>query len=185
MRLSIFALVLAAFPLHAQFSVGIRGGIPITDSYKVASNYRNIPNRYLIGPTFEARLPLRFAVTFDLLYRKQEFQNGTAASVSTNKMDFPIMVRYRLGKDSMRPFIAAGPTFNKFWGRNLFSPIEYVKSSAGGVVFGAGVDLKGPFFHLAPELRITHYGKENFKDPTGALFKSKLNQADLIVGFTW
>jgi len=185
MRISIFALALMALPLHAQFSVGVRGGIPISDSFEAAQNYRNVPHRYLIGPTFEARLPFRFGVTFDMLYRNLEYRNGAAPGVSTKKMDFPIMVRYRLGKDGVRPFVAAGPTFNKFWGRDLLSPIEYVKSSSAGIVFGAGLDIKGPFFHFAPELRITHYGRENFKDPTGVLLKSKLNQADLIVGFTW
>ncbi len=176
-----------------SISWGLRAGTPLNDAYQIATSgspigFRSIPKHFTIGPTLEVRLPLKLAVSIDALYRKLEYQS-TAGSVTTNRSssqwEFPLLLKYRFGDGKVRPFVAAGPTFNRITGLAIDNPVEFVKNSAAGIVFAGGVELKAPVIRITPELRFTHWGSENFSHPVNALLKSNLNQAVFLVGITF
>ena len=171
--------------LEAQnISVGFRGGVPFTDSFKTVNSavsgdlLRNRPSHWTLGPTFEVRLPAGFGVTLDALYNRLGFEsaNGQQAE-SGGQWQFPAMLRYRIGAQPVvKPFIAAGGSFNKITG--LRTPSASVK----GVVFGAGLEIKLPIIRIAPELRITRQLSESV---TLGSITSNVNQAVFLVGLTF
>ncbi|MBM3814828.1 MAG: PorT family protein [Acidimicrobiia bacterium] len=193
MKKTILVLALAAPCLFGQaISWGVRAGVPITDAFATARSatrgFDQIPNRYTIGPTLEVRLPFRLGVSFDILYKKLEYDRtdaGVTRNVSVTQLEFPLLFKYRFGDGAVRPWLGAGPTFNRISGLSVRDPIEFVKRSSGGIAFGAGVELKALLVRINPELRVTHRGSENFSDPVGALLKSRVNQAEFLIGLTF
>jgi len=195
------ALFLVAGALWAQnIGVGVRGGVPLVDAFDAASgllrSYRNVPKNYIIGPTFEVRLPFRLGIEIDALYRKLEYETqGERASFRTTagQWEFPLLLKYRFTGGRAAPFIAAGGSWNKITGPTQFlvgaatsgRPIELLNESSAGFVLGGGVDIKIPVLRIQPELRYTRRGSANFKDPLGDLLKSNLNQVDLLIGVTF
>ncbi|MBK5294317.1 MAG: PorT family protein [Acidobacteriia bacterium] len=173
-------------------SWGLRAGTPLNDAFEVARSgtigFQSIPKHFTIGPTLEVHLPFKLAVSIDALYRKLEYQstNGSStANQSASQWEFPLLLKYRFGDGNIRPFLAAGPTFNRITGLAVDNPVEFVKKSAAGIVFAGGIELKVPIIRITPELRFTHWGSENFSHPVNALLKSNLNQAVFLVGITF
>lgn len=183
MRSTLLALVLLASGLSAQnISVGFRGGVPFTDSFKTISSaaagdlFKDLPGRWIIGPTFEVRLPAGFGVTLDALYSRLGYE--VAGQTDTGgKWEFPAMLRYRIGpQPGIKPFIAGGGSFSTITG--LRTP----SSSVTGIVFGGGVEIKVPFIRIAPEVRVTH----QLSDPiTVGSVRANLTQAVFLVGITF
>jgi hypothetical protein len=183
LRRILWAAALATAALPAQnISVGFRGGVPFTDSFKTVNTavagdlFKNRPSHWIIGPTLEVRLPAGFGVTVDALYNRLGYES--AGQVNTGgKWEFPAMVRYRIGpQPGIKPFLAAGGMFNKITG------IRTPKSSATGIVFGAGLEIKIPFMRIAPELRVSRQFSES---ATVGSLRSNLNQAIFLVGLTF
>jgi hypothetical protein len=176
------ALCLAA-PLPAQhISVGFRGGVPFNDSFQIIDNaaagtlFKNRPSHWIAGPTFEVRLPAGFGVTLDALYNRLGFESSGQVN-SGGRWQFPVMLRYRMGvQPVIKPFLAAGGMFNTVTG--LRTP----KSSATGIVFGAGLEIKVPFIRIAPELRVSRQFSESV---TVGSVRSNLTQAVVLVGVTF
>jgi opacity protein-like surface antigen len=126
-------LLLAAAPAYSQlFSVGLKGGVPLTDFVDVASgtnpsgfiDFATHTNRYIIGPTGELHLPFGFSVEVDILYRHVNYQEtvqgvGVLNSSSTtgNAWEFPLLGKYRFLKTKLvRPYIDAGVAFDTLQG---------------------------------------------------------------------
>jgi hypothetical protein len=175
------ALGVAALPAQ-NISVGFRGGVPFTDSFKTVGSavsgdlFKNRPSHWIFGPTLEVRLPAGFGVTFDALYNRLGFESGSQVNTG-GKWEFPAMVRYRIGpQPGIKPFVAAGGMFNKITG------IRTPKSSATGIVFGAGLEIKVPFMRIAPELRLSRQFSDSV---TVGTIRSNLNQAVFLVGLTF
>jgi opacity protein-like surface antigen len=192
MRFLALFLITLSCAWGQALSWGVRGGVPITDAFDVAragaSTFRQVPKRYTAGPTLELRLPLGLGVSFDVLYKKLEYERteaGVSQTVSATQWEFPLLFKYRFGAGGARPYLGAGPTFNRISGLSLRRPTEFINRSAGGIAFAAGFDLKAAILHVMPELRITRRGSQNFTDPLGALFKSRLNQAEFLIGITF
>jgi len=195
------ALFLVAGAMWAQnIGVGVRGGVPLVDAFDAASgflrSYRNVPKHFIVGPTFEVRLPFRLGIQFDALYRKLEYEGqGERAALRTtaSQWEFPLMLKYRFTGGRTAPFVAAGGSWNKITGPTQFlvgtatsgRPIELLHESSAGFVLGGGLDIKIPVLRIQPELRYTRRGSENFKDPLGDLLKSNLNQVDFLIGVTF
>lgn len=189
-----FAAALAA-PLLLQadaFSVGLRGGVPLSDAFTTetrnAITTRSIPNRYTFGPTFEVRLPGSLGVTFDILYRRLSYeQTGGIAVVKRNggQWDFPLMLRYRFGRGNLRPFAGGGLNFTRISPELVTNPTQFVRKTSNGLAFGAGLELKLPLIRISPELRYTHRGNDSFRDALTGLIKTNPNQVDFLVGITF
>jgi hypothetical protein len=116
-------------------SVGVKGGIPLTQA--VTGDYSTPGNmldtgRWTVGPTIELRLPFRFSLEADLLYRgyREQFSgsdpevilSGTNVTTypatffstqSNNKVwDLPLLLKYRIVPGRFQPFVDAGYTFS-------------------------------------------------------------------------
>jgi outer membrane protein W len=189
----LLAIGLAQSVIFGQsISWGVRGGLPLTDAFAAAKQgqfgFEAIQNRYTLGPTLEVRLPFRLAVSFDILFKKLEYdrtESGVTRNVSTTQVEFPLLVKYRFGDGNLRPYLGAGPTFNRISGLRTGDPVEFVKRSAAGIAFAAGFEVKAALLRIAPEFRVTHRGSENFRHPVNALLKSRLSQVDFLIGVTF
>lgn len=177
------AFLAAAAGLPAQnISVGFRGGVPFTDSFKTVQNaasgdlFKNKPGHWILGPTFEVRLPAGFGVTLDALYNRLGFESN-GQSQTGGQWEFPAMLRYRIGPQPVfKPFVAAGGSFNKLTG------LKTPSSSVTAIVFGGGVEVKLPFMRIAPELRLSRRLSDSI---TVGSVRANLNQAVFLVGFTF
>lgn len=181
MKRALIGLVFAAGLASAQnISVGFRVGVPLTDAFKTIQTagtiVRNRPSHWIAGPTLEIRLPAGLGITFDALNNRLGYESA-GQTQSGLLWEFPAMLRYRIGAQPLvKPFLAAGGSFNKLTG------IRTPKSSVTGIVFGGGVEIKLPFMRLAPELRLSRRLEENV---TLGSIQSNLNQAVFLVGLTF
>jgi hypothetical protein len=206
--------ILAAAAASAQpFSIGVKGGMPMTDFVDVV-RAQNISastttNRYIVGVTGEARLPFGLGVEVDVLYRHFRYSSSSGASNLTSNItnidttagawEFPILAKYRFKGKILRPFVDGGVAWDKLSGltqtvnnvvatvshsTTTSSPPELANSTTRGYVLGAGVDLKLLLIHITPEVRLTRWGAKHFIDTTGFV-NSKQNQAEFLVGITF
>ena len=207
-------LILAAAAASAQpFSIGVKGGMPMTDFVDVVRaqniNASTTTNRYIVGVTGEARLPFGLGVEVDVLYRHFRYNSSSGVSNLTSNItnidttagawEFPILAKYRFKGKFVRPFVDGGVAWDKLSGltqtvKNVVatvshstttsSPPELANSTTRGYVLGAGLDLKLLIIHITPEVRLTRWGAKHFIDTTG-LVNSKQNQAEFLVGITF
>jgi len=158
-------------------------------------------NRYIVGPTVELRLPFGFAVEADALYR--HFSYNVAASLvdavstlsaSGSAWEFPLLVKKRFAKGPIRPFVDAGVSFNKITGLSrTVSGLAFPSRAddprddfSKGFVIGGGVELKALLLRISPEIRYTRWGTEQFNSVfSGGSLRSKVNQAEFLVGITF
>src|SRR3954469_11728636 len=205
--LLLFIGAATAFPQSIGF--GLKGGMPFTDFTKVVSsgtiNWTDNTRNYIVGPTFELRLPFSLAIEVDALYRRftyNQYIGGAAGtthvSTSGNAWEFPILAKYRFKAPVARPFIAGGLAFDPLSGltqtvRNAVAstgvissshPNELNQNTTTGIVLAGGIDIKLLFIHVMPELRYTRWGAKHFLDPNGGL-SSNQNQAEFLVGITF
>ncbi len=202
-------LLLSSISVFAQpFSIGVKGGVPITDAFNSVqgqeASYFTNTKRYLIGPTGQVNLPLGFAVEVDALYKRLGYQylaNPTTGTVTAqtvaNSWEFPILVKWALPVESLRPFVDAGATFRNISGvhqvQQVFgvgssstdNPVEFHKSTDEGFVFGGGLEFKLGHLRISPELGYPLWGGENFLDPVSALLRTNRNQGDFLLGITF
>jgi len=166
-------------------------------------------NRYIVGPTIELRLPLGFGVEADALYRHFRY-NSTASLVdavstlntSGGAWEFPILLKKRLLKGPIRPFLDAGISFDRISGvsqtvqtvifpnRTITStnsnPAELKNDFSSGFTMGGGVELKALMLRVTPEIRYTRWGTQHFNSIiTNGSLGSNLNQAEFLIGLTW
>jgi hypothetical protein len=116
----------AAVSLWAQserpgsVSAGFKIGAPLNEARNYLFGTYN-QGRWTGGPTVELRLPYRFALELDALYRNNRsntvypYQFGANVNAysyfayqRTNVWDFPSLLKYRLRLGPARPFISAG-----------------------------------------------------------------------------
>lgn len=179
----ILGLLIAASGWGADaIAFGIRTGIPFGDAFDKDNRF-NITgrNRFVIGPTLELRLPAGFGASFDILYRRYRFETTSGQGTMSNsggQWEFPLMLRYRFPGIVARPFIGAGPVFQRLTGVTSLR-------NTNGLALGAGVDLKVPFVRLTPELRYSRRFQDTAAGPGSTLLKANNNQFDLLVGITF
>jgi hypothetical protein len=204
----LFLLLIAAALLPAQpVSFGLKGGVPLTDFISAVGSSSGLsavehPQRYLLGPTVELKLPLSFAVEADVLYRRLNYQTvGTtvaatgAGLVTSNDWEFPVLLKYRFaGKKFVRPYADAGVAFDRLQGLTdtVANTVGTLTNSAStglknsgtiGAVMGAGLDFHVLALHISPEVRYTRWTSQHF-NLTNVL-ASQENQAEFMVGFTF
>ena len=178
----LLAAIFSSSAAFAQFSVGVKAGVPLNDVYVNAGQGQfprfGTTDRYLIGPEVDLNLPFHLGVEADALFRRYKLGGS-----GVNEWDFPILLKYRFTAiPVLHPFVDAGPIFNHV------SEIQSVTSnvSAPGVVVGAGIDFKLLILHIKPEFRYIHWvdANHNFA-PLNSNLASNQNQAQFLVGFTF
>src|SRR5579871_4609294 len=120
MRKTFFLFLVGIAPLLAQspFGFGLKAGVPLNDALS-ADPSASIPyventHRYVIGPFVEVRLPSRFSVEVDALYRSYDYRQtlatraDVAASVSPGAWEFPVLARKALFGGPIQPYVEGG-----------------------------------------------------------------------------
>jgi opacity protein-like surface antigen len=204
---AVFVLSGSAFAQLLPVSVGVKGGVPLTDAFSTVSDatrgYFSTTRRYIVGPSVELNLPAGFGVEFDALYTRLNFsQNLLAAAVATttsNSWEFPLLLKYKFSsKGPIRPFVDAGASFRHITGvkqitsfitgsgsTQTTNPSEFRDPNATGFVIGGGVDLKLILVKVSPEIRFTHWGTENFASGVAGLLHTNRNQGQFLVGISF
>ncbi len=204
-------LVLGLFPaaLCAQLvSFGVKGGVPLStafDTVRTANvGYLSDTKRYLVGGAFELRFPFGMGMELDALYRRLNYESfqvtapnaSLAMSTVANSWEFPLLFKLRAPSPVLRPYLTAGPSFRHLSGLRQFiaarigslpatreegRPIELSNRFNSGFAIGGGLEF-GRRFRLAPEIRYTRWGWENFSAPSLPDLRSNLNQLDFLLG---
>ena len=199
MRLPIL-LSLAAATLAAQpVSFGAKAGVPLTDFIGAAGGGGVLaavehPQRYLLGPTVEVKLPFSLAFEADVLYRRVNFDTQSTGArlepttlVTSNDWEFPLLLKYRFrGMKFVRPYADAGVAFDRLQGlANAVVLTSSVLKNSGttGAVAGAGLDFHFLMLHVAPEVRYTRWTSAHFN--LAGVLASQQNQAEFMVGITF
>ncbi len=206
-------LIGAALPALAQpVSIGVKVGVPITDAFETAkgnsASYATNTKRYLVGPSIQFNLPARFSVEIDALYKRLGYQydqsltNQTVyAKTVANSWEFPALVKLAILPGPVTPFVAVGASLRNVSGIKqirqtvnaglapvnveLNSASEFNKRNDVGAVFAGGLQFKVGHVRITPELRYTHWGSENFRDPIHSLLRTNRNQGDFLLGFSF
>jgi hypothetical protein len=176
-------------PLGPRFSGGVMVGVGLTDGLRAETTtsmtttgstltQSTYPVKSVIaGAMVELALPRNFSVEVDAMYRPLRSEtvntfdgtksNPFAGSIAT--WELPVLAKYRFSTGFLRPFIEAGPAFRLPAGGQL---------SNHGVTAGAGVEAHLRVLKIAPEVRYTHWAKDNPPGVSGTI----PNQAELLVG---
>ena len=173
---------------QSPFGFGLKVGVPLNDALSAdptaAIPYVENTHRYVIGPFVEVRLPSRFSVEVDALYRSYDYRQtlasrvGAAASVSPGAWEFPVLARKALLGGPIQPSIEGGVALSHL---SVGDVVELNHRNNYGIVLGAGVSLHLGLFRIAPELRYNGWAFKNFDSPTGSL-QSNRNQVAVLVG---
>jgi hypothetical protein len=174
-RICALFLLAAVVALPQKISVGVKGGVPLTDALKVtgSSGYFSDKAPFVIGPAVELRLPLGLSAEADLLYRRLQYGAPAAADRTTGQVwEVPLLAKGRLPSLLIfTPFVSAGFSFRRF--ANL--------SNGKGPTLGGGLEAKLPHIRLSAEMRYTRWGASTLKAALSGL-TSQLNQADVMLG---
>lgn len=185
-------LLLVVLPASSQiFSVGVKGGIPITDAFSPGqggdgATASSIDRRYIVGPTAEVHLPFHLSFEVDALYRRNGFRyEGLFFDIRTgvNDWQFPLLGKYELGFGPFKPFVDAGVAYRHVTASNSTPPINNPNSA--GFTAGGGITLKLLFLRLSPEIRYSYWPSPPYDPDRSQAVRSSHNQADFLLGLTF
>lgn len=171
-----FAGIAAAQPVIG----GLKIGAPLTDAFNIASSpsLQTITanaNDYTLGPFVEVKLPFKFSIEADALYRGYSF-GISGQTTNAHSWDFPIVAKYHLLKGPINPYIEGGLDFSHLSDIPNAFPLNH--NSNFGIVVGAGVQLNLLVLRISPEIRYTGDTLKNF----AGVVDSNRNQLAFLVG---
>lgn len=191
--------LLAAGAGMAQFSAGLKGGVPLTDFISFASNpiqtIQSKSSGFILGPVVELHLPAGLGVEVDALYRNFNYKTSTnlvdtlLSSSTGHAWEFPLLLKYKVPSPIVRPYVEAGFAFDRWTGlKHVTNALGVTDSRVGvtntGVVLGAGFEIHALLIRISPELRFTRWGAKDLTD-LGGLLRSSQNQAEFLIGVTF
>ncbi len=172
--------------------IGVRGGAPFDSGNAITNAVRTAlgatDRRFQIGPAVGVRLPLNFSVEGDALYNRQSLSFFNFAGTTSSSWEFPVMLKYTVGQQSVAPVFGAGVTLrhvSDFGRLPAFLTGGTNSPTTAGFVAGAGLRLKIGPVSITPELRYMRWGGESF---TGSLFNLlplNRNEGSVLVGVTF
>jgi hypothetical protein len=184
--LCLFVLASAA---HAQPVIaGIKLGAPLTDAIHLSSSATLAAvtadtHHYVVGPFVEVKLPWKFSVEVDALYRSYEYQLAPGASNnSVGSWEFPVMAKRKLFSGPIKPYVEGGLVFSHLTG--VKNAAELLHQANYGITIGAGVEIHALLVRISPEIRYDGFAFRNFNSP-GDLIQSNRNQAMFLVGISF
>ncbi|MDP9115058.1 MAG: PorT family protein [Acidobacteriota bacterium] len=184
---SLFLVGIAPLLAQGPFGFGLKAGVPLNDALTAdcgaAISYIENTHRYVIGPFVEVRLPSRFSVEVDALYRSYDYSQPPGdflvpRSVSSGTWEFPVLARKALLGGPIQPYIEGGVALSHL---SVNDVIELNHRNNYGIVLGAGVSFHLGLFRVAPEIRYNGWAFKGFDSPTG-LLQSNRNQMSILVG---
>jgi hypothetical protein len=191
-------------------SVGVKTGIWTADD--VSGTLHPESKRYIVGPTLEVRLPLRFSFEFDALYRRLGF-TGYISSIGfygthrerDNSWEFPMIAKYRFPGALVHPFAGVGYAPRTVHGTAIFSGCTlqglgpYICESSPnklntnyplthGIVVSGGLGWDSHHVHVSPELRYVRWTApflNEFGGDGSYRYVSAQNELFVLVGLSW
>jgi len=195
-----------------QFTVGIKVGKltnkPLT--FDQGGGVSGSFDHFTWGPQIELGLPHGLGVELDALHAHYAYGgvffnrlHGIEGFVNAHVSywDFPLLLKWRSAPHGLRyglsPFMAGGESTRRTTATGL-SPVVFDPNAgynnpvpaAGvsnnwtrGLVASGGVQFNIGHFHIAPELRYTHWAKPAIEDANG--LAANTNQVDLLLGLTF
>jgi hypothetical protein len=183
-----FLFFVGIAPVLAQspFGFGLKAGVPLNDALSANPSsvipYVESTHRYIIGPFVEVRLPARFSIEVDALYRSYDYRRiGIGTGVSPGAWEFPVLARKAFFGGPVQPYLEGGVALSHL---SVSDVVELNHRNNFGIVLGAGVSLHLGLFRIAPELRYNGWAFKNFDSPLGSL-QSNRNQAAFLVGISF
>lgn len=188
-------LLAPSTPLAAQVvEVGVIGGVaPTRDFANPGSNlsgfedirtlYRVDAGGYLVGPTLAVKVSRNLFASIDALYRPLHYEQAAQvvqgqvtgwARAAVVTWQFPVLLRYEMPSDSVRPFVEFGPSFRTIGNLNSARPSWF------GTSIGVGVSFQKDDFLISPRVRYTRW----LDDPAEARVRTKSDQIELLVALT-
>lgn len=157
---------------------GFRFGAAANDLFKPSGYIGSEPfeaktHHHIFGPTVELRLPRGFGASVDFLHKRYDETGGAvsggAYNTTESSWEFPILAKYRFGSGRLRPYVEAGPSFNRLGGYLITyktlpsAPSEQPKVSVlrKGFAAGAGLEVKLGPLRLQPAVRISHWRQQD------------------------
>ena len=178
------ALPLASF--GQRLSGGLIAGTGLTEEFQNGTRAGEVftaaPQRYLAGASLEIKLPARFGLEIDALYRPLGYMVafGTPTGLeglthnSVITWEVPLLAKYRIPFEipALTPFVEAGPVLRAAGNLNGTKP------SFTGVAGGLGFETHLGGLKLAPAVRYIRWSA----DLTSGEPRTVRDQADLVVG---
>jgi hypothetical protein len=172
-------LVLVGLSQAQPVMAGFKLGLPLTDAFSTVQGLSYPPasvNNYELGPYVEVRLPAKFSIEADALYRGYTF-NSRTSSTSASSWEFPIVAKYHLLKGPIKPYVEGGLSFSHL--SDVQSLIVSPNHNANfGIVLGGGVEIHALVLRISPEIRYTGNALKNFD----SVINSNRNQLAFLVG---
>ncbi len=201
------------------FDAGVKAGVPATEfletgtigSVHGSAAYSSGTRRYTLGVTGEWHMTKTFGLELDAMYHRLGYGGTITAmgvdtfstsvfNVSGGAWDFPLLAKYRFGRENIRPFVAAGETL-RYIGpvhevsvqTNMGLPLTVTNSIATdspsdlnkrvypGFTAAAGVEFSAGRFKVVPEVRYTRW-TANISGP-GGLLRITPDQLEINVAF--
>ena len=159
--------------------------------------------RYIIGPSVDLSLPLRFSIEVDALYHRVGYQAhvffpiGDSGIFSehqrANSWEFPLLLKRDL---RAKTFVEAGLTPRRITGTtadisyqfSAYSTLPLIYTSAKvdsiclGVAAGGGVRFSVGRLRISPEARYTFWTSP---PNLGPALSGSQSQVDILVGIGW
>ncbi len=193
MRVCLFLSLLSLNGFAASPMIfGVRGGAPFTDTNSITgaalNNLGIAERRFQIGPTLGVRLPLGFSLEGDALYNRQTLELAGFASTNSSSWEFPVMLKFTAGSQSVAPVFGAGAAVRHisdygnvpgFLFNGLSSP------NTVGFVAAGGFRLKLGPVNITPEVRYTRWGGDTFSQSLFNLLPLSRNEGSVLVGITF
>jgi hypothetical protein len=207
-----FVLLCGDLAVAQPVAVGVIGGVRATDD--ASGSLSSESKRYIVGPSVDVRLPKRFSVEVDALYRRFGFTGYESSCCGNaivreraNSWEFPMILKYHLpvhsfagvgyaprvvhGTDvssgSFLSGISENPPADIYtYFFNQRSTTNY--SVTQGVVVSGGVNLDAGHIRFTPEVRYVHWSSPflNAEGGDGSfLFKSKQDEVFVVLGVSW
>ena len=174
-----FLLLLPAAALAQPVSFGVKVGAPVMDAIHTDPSKILAENkRFIIGPTFEVRLPFGFGIEADALYRRYEYTTLLGSlnplSLKSGAWEFPVLAKVRGSLPLVKPYAVGGLVFHRL----TTDSTQLLHKTNFGVAVGGGLQINVLLLKISPEIRYTRWTLTSFQN-------FNLNQADILVGFTF
>jgi opacity protein-like surface antigen len=197
-------LLLLAFFAQLCFAespliIGVRGGVPLGDviqTVQSGSNISSSTDHYVVGPTLGIRLPAGFSVAGDALFTRLTLSATSASSgsisASASSWEFPVLLRYTIGREGISPFVGAGVSVRHLSDFGNIGPFLTNSSSsvigtsaAAGFALDGGLQFHIGFLHISPEIRYTHWGSNGIAAAFQNVIHTNDNEGQILVGLTF
>lgn len=200
LKFSALSFVLPAFTLFAPearalmnpFSYGVKGGFGLsTQSITTSAGTSATGLSYKTGVIGGGSVDFGFGplgITADLLYAHRAYGIGSLASVSTNRLEVPVMGRFSMGMLTVMggAYYAMGLGNVSATALGVTTSASYadagVSKSDMGLCLGAGLSIPVGLFSMGAELRYS-YGLANMTAIPVGDASTQHRSLDLLVSF--